>query len=170
MAEFAEKTGITKQAVYDQMKSGKRLNPYVKKINGKKMIRAEALAFYTNPDEVPEIEPEPEQKETDPILSLLAEQLRAKDEQIRGLTEALKANQTLIYALQNQVARLTGEVAPEDQTEQPGQTAAHEPAPEPVTRTAAPAVEPEKQPEPQPATPKRTTGGLFAWLFGRVRD
>ena len=57
VAEFAEKAGVSKQTIYDQMTEGKRLAPYKKKINGKKMIRSDALSYYTSDSErTPETE------------------------------------------------------------------------------------------------------------------
>ena len=177
VAEFASNANITRQAVYDQIRQGKRLYPYVKKINGKKRIKADALAYYTTPGGAPEPEPEPEAK--DPIISLLTEQLAvkdkqletlsaslaAKDAQIKDLSETIRANMTMLYALQSQVARLTGEVAPEEQTQEPAtRSAAPEKPAEPVARAADP------EPEANDPEPGKRAGGFWAWLLGRVRD
>lgn len=181
VAEFAASANITRQAVYDQMKQGKRLYPYVKKINGKKKIKAEALAYYTNTGEAPEPEPEPEKD--DSMLKLLTEQLAvkdkqidslsaslaAKDEQIKDLSETIRANMTMLYALQNQVARLTGESAQDEQApaagnpiEQDSAPVAGSAAPEPVTRSKMPAAE--------TTTPEKRVGGFFAWLSRFIRE
>ena len=148
--EFAAKAGVSKQAIYDQVQPGRRLAPYCKKVNKKRMIRADALSFYTKKDDDDNQEPEPEV--ADPIVSLLMDQitvkdkqleaqaadLAAKNEQIKDLTETIRANMTMIYTLQNQVARLTGEVAPDQEpAARPEPAAVHEQAKAPEPEKAA---------------------------------
>lgn len=177
VSEFAEKAGVSKQTIYDQMLDGKRLAPYKRRINGKKMIRADALSYYTvKAADDPEPETEAAPGAEDPLVTLLMEQIKtkddqlrakdeqiaekdkqltAKDEQIKSMTDMLQANAALQYRLQDQLARLTGEVAsaPEDQT---------------VSEAEKPAERPAEAPERQPgaaAQPaEQSPGGFLGWL------
>ena len=160
--EFAEKADISKQTIYEQMKPGKRLAPYVRKINGRKCIRVDALAFYTSDAADPEPEPEAETVKGggDAVIEILMEQIRVKDrqiemqaEQLRDMTEALKASQVMQHALQSQIARLTGETA----------TDGTDNAPEPEKTTEAP---PETAQAPV-ETDTQQRGGLREW-FRRI--
>lgn len=188
VAEFAEKAGVSKQTIYDQMQDGKKLAPYRKRINGKKMLRVDALSYYTikaaefaaeDQDQEPDQEPEPES----PVVSLLMDQIRvkdeqiaaqfeelkaraaelaAKDQQIKDLTETVKGQMTLQYRLQEQIAFLTGGAgaAPEDAAEDPGKAA--QPQPE---ETAEP---PAAKPQPETAAKDPEKGGFIGW-FRRFR-
>ena len=172
VAEFAEKAGVSKQTIYDQMLDGKRLAPYKRKVNGKKMIRADALSYYiagASSDPEPETEAAP--GADNPLVTLLMEQIKtkddqlrakdeqiaekdkqltAKDEQIKSMTDMLQANAALQYRLQDQLARLTGEVAsaPEDTAPEAEQPAERQP----------------ESPQEQPRSADQSTGGLLAWL------
>ena len=112
VAEFAEKAGVSKQTIYDQMQDGKKLAPYRKRINGKKMLRVDALSYYTikaaefaaeDQDQEPDQEPEPES----PVVSLLMDQIRVKDEQIAAQFEELKARAAELAAKDQQIKDLT---------------------------------------------------------------
>lgn len=174
VTEFAEKAGVSTQTVYDQIRPGKRLHPYVRKINGKKHIRMDGLNYYTGRSEdVPEGDPDHNREAGagDPFIAILQEQLRTKDEQIRAkdeqikakdeqikdLTEAVKAGTALQYRLQEQIALLTGETEQEAQQAASDDTEAQA-ASQSVTEGSVQQVE---QPQPEPM-PER--GGLFGWL------
>ena len=173
--EFAEKADISKQTIYEQMKPGKRLAPYVRKINGRKCIRVDALAFYTSDAADPEPEPEAETVKGggDAVIEILMEQIRVKDrqiemqaEQLRDMTEALKASQVMQHALQSQIARLTGETATDgtdDASEPETATDGTDNAPEPETATETP---PETAQAPV-ETDTQQRGGLREW-FRRI--
>ena len=135
VSDFSEKAGVSKQTVYDQIQPGKRLHPYVRKIRGKKMIRVDALSYYTAErafvlgeiDNVPD-PPEPEPVEDqDPFKTFLLErierldeQIRAKDEQLKAkdeqlkakdellerLAETMRADAVMLHSLQEQIVRL----------------------------------------------------------------
>lgn len=182
VAEFAEKAGVSKQTIYDQMQDGKKLAPYKKRINGKKMLRVDALSYYTikaaefaAEEQEPEQAPEPD----NPVVSMLMEQIRvkdeqiaaqfeelktraaelaAKDQQIKDLTETVKGQITLQYRLQDQIALLTGGggAAPEDAAGEPGKAA--EPQPEAAAKQPAAT---ESRPE---AAEEPGKGGLIGWL------
>lgn len=176
VSEFAEKAGVSKQTIYDQMMDGKRLAPYKRRINGKKMIRADALSYYiAGAANDPEPETEAAPGADNPLVALLMEQIKtkddqlrakdeqiaekdkqltAKDEQIKSMTDMLQANAALQYRLQDQLARLTGEVASTPE--------------ETVSEAEKPA---ERQPETQheqTQTTDQPTGGLLGW-FRRLR-
>lgn len=187
MLEFAAKAGVSKQAIYDQTRAGKKLYPYIRKINGQKMIRADALNFYLKRDAPEDLEPETEteaaQQPADPMVSLLLErlqaaddQLKAKDqqisaqaEQIKDLTETVKAAQATQYRLQERLALLTGDsgadprhAAADPETAAESRTeGAQEPAADPEPQKNAPR-------DPQAADPQGSQeppqGGLFGWL------
>lgn len=191
VAEFAEKAGVSKQTIYDQMQDGKKLAPYRKRINGKKMLRVDALSYYTvkaaefaAEDQEPEQAPEPD----NPVVSMLMDQIRvkdeqiaaqfeelkaraaelaAKDQQIKDLTETVKGQLTLQYRLQDQITMLTAGTAPEGPAAEPEQ------APEPQPETGAAADQSQKpeaaaeQPaaaEPQPAAEDPVKGGFIGWF------
>ena len=182
VADFAAAAGITRQNVYEQLKAGKRLHPYAKKINGKKMIRATALSYYSPgaPEPEPEPEEEPEQPANDPVVALLMDQigvkdkqieaqaaeLTAKNEQIKDLTETIRANMSMIYSLQTQVARLTGDVMPEDPAKEKDHPA-QDKAPEPTTRSATPSQQTVAHAKTTASEATARRGGFFAWLTGR---
>lgn len=122
--EYAEKVGITQQAVYKRIKSS--LFEYVVEVDGQKYIKAEALSERDNSAEASsgtdarepaDTEP-PEtvqkaysetmeilQKQIDILqgqLTVKDEQLTAKDEQIKALNDRLKElNGNLQLALNN---------------------------------------------------------------------
>lgn len=171
VSEFAEKAGVSKQTIYDQMQDGKRLAPYKRRVNGKKMIRADALSYYIpGAADDPELETEAAPGADNPLVTLLMEQIKtkddqlrakdeqiaekdkqltAKDEQIKSMTDMLQANAALQYRLQDQLARLTGEVA----------SAPEQSSPEAEQPT-------DRQPEATQEQPQVTDqpGGFRAWF------
>lgn len=164
VSEFAEKAGVSKQTIYDQMSEGKRLAPYRKKISGKLMLRSDALSYYTaGNDAAPETETA-DQAPDDPMVSILLEQLRVKDQQlaekdkqlaardaeIQSLTEAIKATTAVQYRLQDQIKRLTG-----DNESNPAES---------TPEAEKPAEGPSTAAESHTESTDQSTGGFFGWF------
>lgn len=199
VAEFAEKSGVSKQSIYYQLQQGRRLYPYSRRVNGQRMIRIDALSFYTagadalgaDQGQDPEQQPEAAQAQ-DPIVSLLMDQLKVKDEQLKAkddqlaakdaqladLTETVKRQTAMQYSLQKQIALLTGsETAPDGpQDADPADHAPQQPetAQRPTeapgatggpTRTTAEAAQ---TAQPQQPESQDRGGGLFGF-FRRLR-
>lgn len=169
VAEFAEKAGVSKQTIYDQMTEGKRLAPYKKKINGKKMIRSDALSYYTSDSErTPETEtvssPPPAADPDDSLITILREQLKVKDQQlaekdkqlaardaeIQSLTEAIKATTAVQYRLQDQIKLLTG-----DNESNPAESTPEAEKPVETSSTAS---------QGHTESSDQSTGGFFGWF------
>ena len=75
VAEFAKKAGISKQAVYQSLE--KKLNKYVKEVDGKKYIARDAFSVFNS-------------KLIDSTLQKILIQLEEKDRQIAILSEQVK--------------------------------------------------------------------------------
>ena len=104
VAEFAEKAGVSKQAVYQRL--NKKLKPYVKMVDGAKMLNTKALEEVYGQSVEQGVEQELEQenqensketqensKENQDIIKALLEQLKTKDIQISELNERLAYEQ-----------------------------------------------------------------------------
>lgn len=166
VSEFAEKAGVSKQTIYDQMSEGKRLAPYRKKISGKLMLRSDALSYYTaGNDAAPEAETETTgHAQDDPMITILLEQLRVKDQQlaekdkqlaardaeIQSLTEAIKATTAVQYRLQDQIKLLTG-----DNESNPAES---------TPEAEKPAETPPAAAESHTESTDQSTGGFFGWF------
>ena len=163
VSEFAEKAGVSKQTIYDQMSEGKRLAPYRKKISGKLMLRSDALSYYTaGNDAAPETETA-DQAPDDSMVSVLLEQLRVKDQQlaekdkqlaardaeIQSLTEAIKATTAVQYRLQDQI-KLLG-----DNESNPAES---------TPEAEKPAETPPAAAESHTESTDQSTGGFFGWF------
>lgn len=105
--EFSKAAGISTQAVYKQVDN--RLKPYLKMVDGKKMINVDALKLYK--EEKPQEHEENSnstscatscstiaqpQKVEQQIIDLLKDELDKKNKQIEKLQEQLDKAQTLI--------------------------------------------------------------------------
>lgn len=97
IAEFAEKAGVSKQAIYQRLNKG--LKEYFKVIDGVKMLNISALEELYGKELEQDIEQEIEQEsqansqENQDVIKALLEQLRAKDQQIADLNERLADEQ-----------------------------------------------------------------------------
>lgn len=104
IAEFAERAGVSKQAVYKRLDKG--LKPYVKEINGIKCISLSAIGLYQQPTE-PTVEPteqphKPTVESADSIKYLLA-QLEEKDKLIHQQQATIDSQNSQIRDLQNHI-------------------------------------------------------------------
>lgn len=97
IAEFAEKAGVSKQAIYQRLNKG--LKEYFKVVDGVKMLNIKALEELYGKELEQDIEQEIEQEsqensqENQDIIKVLLEQLRVKDQQIADLNERLADEQ-----------------------------------------------------------------------------
>lgn len=94
--EFAEKAGISIQAVYKQLNT--RLKDYVVIVDNKKMLKKSALSeIYGKNQQEEKVETDSTENSTElnQVVQLLKEQLKAKDEQIERLTTLLNQEQQL---------------------------------------------------------------------------
>lgn len=88
VAEFAKKAGISKQAVYQSLE--KKLNNYVKQVDGKKYIARDAFSVFNSKlidSTLEKILIQLEEK--DRQIALLAEQVKFQDEEIKRRSEEI---------------------------------------------------------------------------------
>ena len=107
--EFAQRTGVSKQAIYQQL--NKRLKDYVRVFDGKKCIEESALELFLQNDENTkkqssdksierekdsiESEADKENSIENELIEMLKKQLEEKDKQIADLNKALIQQQQL---------------------------------------------------------------------------
>lgn len=92
VAEFAKKAGISKQAVYQSLE--KKLNNYVKQVDGKKYIARDAFSVFNS-------------KLIDSTLEKILIQLEEKDRQIALLAEQVKFQDEEIKRRSDEILELT---------------------------------------------------------------
>ena len=92
VAEFAKKAGISKQAVYQSL--DKKLNNYVKEVDGKKYISRDAFSVFNS-------------KLIDSTLEKILIQLEEKDRQIAILSEQVKFQDDEIKRRSEEILELT---------------------------------------------------------------
>ena len=92
VAEFAKKAGISKQAVYQSL--DKKLNKYVKEVDGKKYIARDAFSVFNS-------------KLIDSTLEKILIQLEEKDRQIALLSEQVKFQDEEIKRRSEEILELT---------------------------------------------------------------
>lgn len=92
--EFAERAGVSAQAVYKAL--NKKLSPYLKEVDGKKMLNIRALREIYG---VPETK-EDEQNIDNELISFFKAQLEVKDRQITELQKLLDQQQQLTLKAQ----------------------------------------------------------------------
>lgn len=89
IAEFAERAGVSKQAIYSRLK--KSLKPYLKKLNGKKYLNIKGLEVFVSTFSI-KVEQDFQSKiqgvESE-ILSILKEEIEVKNKQIEELNAEL---------------------------------------------------------------------------------
>lgn len=110
ISEFAEAAGVTTQAIYKRLQTD--LKDYATELKGRKVLKAEALRLFTDKEEK-----QPNANELQQVVELLKEQLRAKDEQIQRLQNALELQQQLNAATLQTFKALPG-TSEEEQTEE----------------------------------------------------
>lgn len=91
--DFANKSGLSRQTVYRKLDN--EWNKYYKEENGKKLISVEALAELDNKKSCNDDTTKNVLEVLKYTIENLSQQLQTKDEQIKSLTEALKAEQNL---------------------------------------------------------------------------
>lgn len=107
VAEFADRAGCSKQAVYQQL--NKKLKPYVKVIDGKKTINSKALWEVYGKEIQPEsqsVVKEVDQELNKELIDLLKTQIEEKDRQIEDLHRLLEREQVQVAIAQNKLQEL----------------------------------------------------------------
>lgn len=151
--EFAAAAGVTEQAVYKQLNN--KLSTYSTELNGKKVLKIEALKEYRTKEveteltqklneteaEVNRLKEQIQQQKVDELskaVNELKEQLRTKDQQIESLHDLLKESQEALNRQQQLTAlqekRIT-ELTASDPEE--AATVEHEGSEEAAEQTAA---------------------------------
>lgn len=117
--EFAAAAGVTEQAVYKQLNN--KLSTYSTTLNGKKVLKIEALKEYKSKEveteltqklneteaEVNRLKEQIQQQKVDELsraVNELKEQIRAKDQQIGSLHDLLKESQEALNRQQQLTA------------------------------------------------------------------
>lgn len=107
VAEFADRAGCSKQAVYQQL--NKKLKPYVKVIDGKKTINSKALREVYGKEIQPEsqsVVKEVDQELNKELIAELRDQLAKKDQEIEKLLRMLEREQAQVAIAQSQIQQL----------------------------------------------------------------
>lgn len=151
--EFAAAAGVTEQAVYKQLNN--KLSTYSTELNGKKVLKIEALKEYRTKEveteltqklneteaEVNRLKEQIQQQKVDELsraVNELKEQLRTKDQQIESLHDLLKESQEALNR-QQQLTALQEKRITELTASDPEETATveHEGSEEEAEQTAA---------------------------------
>lgn len=107
VSEFADCVGCSKQAVYQAL--NKKLNPYVKVIDGKKAINSKALWEVYGKEIQPEnqsVVKEVDQELNKELIAELRDQLAKKDQEIEKLLRMLEREQAQVAIAQSQIQQL----------------------------------------------------------------
>lgn len=110
--EFAERAGVSVQAVYKQL--NKRLKPYLIVMNGTKMLNIKALEEVYGKTENEPIKPKVDER----LLNQLIAQLEEKDRQINELHRLLANTQMQLSESLHTVQMLEDKQKAEQQEEQ----------------------------------------------------
>ena len=181
--EFADKSGVSTQTIYQQLKRG-RLKNYGRKVNGVQKVSEEALVFYTSEDD-----PEPEQQDqaqsdgSPETEALLREQIRILSETLeherqtlehertmhQQTQEALRQTQELMKAQMVQFALTTKQRAEEAGSDaDPVPSGSDQVAPDTPEKTqtrSQSSSQQQKAERPAEQAPKRR--GFWSRFFGR---
>lgn len=121
--EFAERAGVSKQAVYSRMKSGS-IDDYISEEGGKKRISTAALPFFaprqenvkvdrqeqtTLPDKLSEVDNQLDnqnQSNTDKLIVELTEQVKALNRQVEALIQQNKEKDAKLIEYADKFAEL----------------------------------------------------------------
>lgn len=116
--EFAQRAGVSIQSVYQSL--NKRLKPYFKVINGRKMLDIKALGDIYG---IPYIENNEQGIKQDykgndkEFINLLLEQIKVKDKEIADLHELLNHEQQLLMIAQNKITLLEQKQAENEESQ-----------------------------------------------------
>lgn len=111
ISEFANSAGVSTQSVYKRLQTDLKEFTTIK--NGKKVISDEALKLYYKHNNKQQ-KRQQNDNELQQVVKLLQEQLKAKDEQIARLQNALELQQQL-----NAATLQTFKALPEQEIQQP---------------------------------------------------
>lgn len=113
--EFAERAGVSAQAVYKAL--NKKLSPYLKEVDGKKMLNIQALQDIYGISGIKE----DEQNIDNELISFLKDQLKVKDRQITELQKLLDQQQQLTLKAQLRLEMIEQKEADPEPDQQPEQ-------------------------------------------------
>lgn len=121
--EFAERAGVSKQAVYSRIKSGS-IDEYISKEGGKKRISTAALPFFaprqdsgkadnqeqaTLPDKLTEVDDQVDsqnQSNSDKLIAELTNQVRTLSQQVETLIQQNKEKEAKLFEYADKFAEL----------------------------------------------------------------
>ena len=121
--EFAERAGVSKQAVYSRMKSGS-IDDYISEEGGKKRISTAALSFFaprqenskvdskeqtTLPDELTKVDSQLDnqnQSKSDKLIAELTDQVKALNQQVETLIQQNKEKDAKLIEYADKFAEL----------------------------------------------------------------
>lgn len=104
IAEFAERAGVSKQAVYKRI--DKDCKPWLKVENGKKLINTKALKFFNiQPKDTVETAKEMLEETRQGYIDFLKHLVDEKNEQIKSLSKTIENDQELIKREQEIVSQ-----------------------------------------------------------------
>lgn len=107
VSDFADRAGCSKQAVYQAL--NKKLNPYVKVIDGKKAINSKALREVYGKEIQPEnqsVVKEVDQELNKELIAFFKSQIEEKDQQIKELHRLLATSQMQLTESAHKVQEL----------------------------------------------------------------
>lgn len=105
--QFADAAGVSKQAVYKALNN--KLMPYVQLVDGKKMLKNQALSevYGVKVDQLDNPKLNNSSQPIDAIIAMLQKELDAKNKQIADQAEQLKAKDEQIKNLTSSIDNLT---------------------------------------------------------------
>lgn len=112
--DFAAAIGVTKQAVYKQLNN--KLQPYLKVVDGKKMIEKSALSLFDKKPEVNQEEQQTNNQLTEKLIAMLQKELDEKNQQIAELQKLLNQAQQLNAMDKQKILELEDKMAAEPET------------------------------------------------------
>ena len=137
VSQFAKKVGVSPQYVYRQLDT--KLSDFVETVDGKKMIRSDALGTFQK-------KTKQGQTTDQQLLNILREQLQAKDKQIEELQAIIKAEQSLRYASESRLKAIEDRL--QEQTEESTNESTESGTGANTSRTATPATQERSQGTP----------------------
>lgn len=159
--EFAQRAGVSIQSVYQSL--NKRLKPYLKIVDNRKMLNMKALEEIYGISDIKEVEQSVEQEnkvDLNELINILKAQLEIKDKQIAEKDRQLAEMQKLVDQEQQLALKAQNRL---EKLEQKSNQDAVEPEPagdqNPVEQVVK--AEPEKQPE----KPIKSVFERFKWFF-----
>lgn len=116
--DFAIAVGISRQAVYKQLNN--KLQPYLKVVDGKKMIEKSAFVLFEKQDDVKQVEQQRDNQLTEKLIDMLQKELDEKNQQIAELQRLLDQAQKLNAMDKQKILELEDKMAAEPEPSKKG--------------------------------------------------